>query len=197
MDNYRAIPEEYRIRLENRNNLVDADLHNVDLRMYPNLSEIDFSNANLEGSNLEGVDLSSSIFTNTNIRGAIFKSATLENVNFSDIKNNDLTGVDFTYTKFVSSDFQNLDFTVALSVKGMHCDGCSFVESILTNVDFSLEEGDLHEPGACMFCSFSKAVLEGVNFSGCDLFGSFFKTNDSRTNMNRAILNKANCMNSA
>lgn len=188
-------------------NWTNANASNVNF-MYTKLQGADFTNANLSGANF----LYQSNLTYDRLLGANFSNAVINNCNFrysgfnfdhlkltKSYNNKDLTGIDFG-----RCDFSNGDFS------GQNLTGSRFVESTLTNVDFSnacirdvnfsLAKGftkwQLYSSKSYIEKNLNKIVLSSTHsssssgFVGCE-FGGFNLTSTKFHSLNLSSSNFA------
>lgn len=100
------------------------------------LSELDFSNSNLEGANFFNVDLTSSSFADSHLTDVKFEGCDLTSVDFTranivecSFAESVLNGTDFSYATVDYSNFSDADLA-----------GSIFQGANMTNSDFSMAE---------------------------------------------------------
>lgn len=119
--------------------LTDIEQFNSEIKSIKgsiDLSEMDFSNSNLEGANFINVDLTSSSFADAHLTEVKFDGCDLTSVDFtraniieSSFSESVLNGTDFSYSKVDYSNFSDADLA-----------GAVFQGADLSNSDFSMSE---------------------------------------------------------
>ncbi len=122
------------------------DLLSTDIKTFNNevknikggadLSEMDFSNINVEGAEFYNADLNSSTFADSHLTNVIFDGCDLTSVDFTranlvecSFNESVLNGTDFSYATVDYGNFSDADLA-----------GAIFLSADLTNSDFSMSE---------------------------------------------------------
>jgi hypothetical protein len=144
-------------------NLTNTDLRGLELPIYANLKNINFSGSDIQQSKLKGVQLQNSLFTKANLQYVFLAGANLQKavLSYANLRGAMLSGADLQEASCGQADFREAflweaDFKGAnlgaSQLQGANLTQAKFKESSLvqTNFEFSILEG----------ASFEKAVLD-------------------------------------